>query len=133
MLDFVRPQRRREAVRQLDSRPAVFVMTGRDRGPAFALEVMLGKIDHRGECKPDIDHVHAAGKESDNQGKAQILAVGAKIMADNGLLGSQDPSQIGPIAFPIIRNPFGLISLPRSQRRSYSRNPFGAMSVSSKY
>ena len=59
---------------------------------------MLGKIHNRCKCKPDIDHIHAAGKKPDDKSKAQILAIGSKIMPDNNLLCPQDSSQISPIA-----------------------------------
>ncbi|MNE41074.1 hypothetical protein D3C80_1351260 [compost metagenome] len=58
-------------------------MAGRDHGHAGTVEGELGVIGHGRQGQADVDHLHAAFQQAEDQGLLHRQGVGAEIVADS--------------------------------------------------
>ncbi|MNY17815.1 hypothetical protein D3C86_1511560 [compost metagenome] len=57
-------------------------MAGRDHGHAGAVQGELGVIGHRRQGQADVDHLHAAFQQAQDQGLLHRQGVGAEVVTD---------------------------------------------------
>ncbi|MNR07951.1 hypothetical protein D3C85_1240850 [compost metagenome] len=93
--DLVRTEGQRGLGAHLDAGPAVFIVAGRDHGHAGAVQRELGVIGHRRQGQTDVDHLHAALQQAEDQGLFHRQGIGAEVMADGDARAHADLVRIG--------------------------------------